>query len=73
MQEEFIIGDQSKRETKFDKFSIRAVFWPEDMNLKNALIIASPWSLPPDIKERANIIKTFYFKTTAPAFYVIAL
>lgn len=73
MQSEFKIGDQTKRETKFDKFSIRAVFWPADSHLKNTLIIASPWSLPSDIAKRANIIKTFYFKTTAPAFYAIAM
>lgn len=73
MQKEFMIGDQDKRETKFDKFSIRAVYWPTDKKLKNTLIIASPWSLPVGISKEANIIKTFYFKTTAPAFYAIEL
>jgi hypothetical protein len=73
MQKEYTIGDQDKRETKFDKFSIRAVFWPTDNKLKNALIIASPWSLPVEISKEANIIKTFYFKTTAPAFFAIEL
>ena len=71
MQKEFKIGDQEVRETKFDKFSIRAVFWPNDHSLKNTLIIASPWSLPADIAKRAKIIKIFYFKTTAPAFYAV--
>ncbi|MEK7550233.1 MAG: glycosyltransferase family 39 protein [Patescibacteria group bacterium] len=73
MQKEFRIGDQKVRETKFGKFSIRAVYWPTDHTLKNTLIIASPWSLPPDIAKRANIIKIFYFKTTAPAFFAIEL
>jgi len=72
-QKEFTIGDQSKRETKFGKFSIRAVFWPEDKSLKDTLIIASVWSLPVNVKDEAKIIKTFYFKTTAPAFYAIKL
>ena len=73
MQKEYTIGDQDKRETKFDKFSIRAVYWPTDKQLKNILIIASPWSLPEDITKKANIIKTFYFRTTAVAFYAIAM
>ena len=73
MQKEFTIGDQAVRETTFDKFSIRAVFWPKDQSLKKTLIIASPWSLPVDITKKANIIKTFYFKTTAVAFYAIGL
>mgnify|MGYP001590440017 CR=1 FL=1 len=73
MQKEFKIGDQEVRETKFDKFSIRAVFWPNDHSLKNTLIIASPWSLPIDIAKESNIIKTFYFKTTAQAFFAIQL
>lgn len=73
MQKEFTIGDQKVRETKFGKFSIRAVFWPEDMKRKNTLVIASPWSLPPNITKETQILKTFYFKTTAPAFYAIEL
>jgi len=73
MQKEYREGDQLVRETKFGKFSIRAVFWPGDQNLKKTLIIASPWSLPIDISKQADIIKTFYFKTTAPAFYAIGL
>jgi len=73
MQAEFKEGDQVVRETNFGKFSIRAVFWPSDQYLKKTLIIASPWSLPIDISKEAKIIKTFYFKTTAPAFYAIGL
>ncbi|KKS95153.1 MAG: hypothetical protein UV71_C0011G0006 [Microgenomates group bacterium GW2011_GWC1_43_13] len=73
MQKEFKIGDQAYRETTFDKFSIRSVFWPTDQNLDKTLIIASPWSLPVDIVQKANIIKMFYFKTTAVAFYAIGL
>ncbi len=73
MQKEYKIGDQKFRETVFDKFSIRAVFWPTDKILKKTLIIASPWSLPIEIAKESNIIKTFYFKTTAPAFFAIQL
>lgn len=73
MQAEFRTGDLDKRETKFDKFSIRAVYWPEDMVLEKTLIIASPWSLPIDIQERAEVIEKFYFKSTALAFYAIKL
>ena len=73
MQEEFEIGDQAKRETTFGKFDIRAVYWPKDQYLKNTLIIASHWSLPADFeqKEKAKILKIIYFRTTAPAFYII--
>jgi len=73
MQEEFKIGDQAKRETTFGKFDIRAVYWPKDQYLKNTLIIASHWSLPADFeqKEKAKILKIIYFRTTAPAFYII--
>ncbi len=71
MQKEFEIGDQEVRETKFDKFSVKAVFWPKDKILKKTLIIASPWSLPVDVSKEAKILKIFYFKTTAPAFYAI--
>jgi len=75
MQEEFKIGDQTKRETKFGKFSIRAVYWPKDQYLKNTLIIASHWSMPEDFeqKEKDKILKIFYFRTTAPAFYAVKL
>lgn len=73
MQEEFKIGDQARRETDFGKFSIRAVYWPKDQYLKKTLIIASHWSLPEDFEqqEKDKILKIFYFRTTAPAFYAI--
>lgn len=73
MQQEFRLGDQKKRETIFGKFSIRAVFWPDDKYLKNTLIIASHWSLPQNFEqeEKDKILKIFYFRTTAPAFYVV--
>jgi len=59
---------------KIKNIEIRAVFWPKDKDLKNALVIASPWSLPVDIKDSANVIKTFYYyKSTKPAFYAIKL
>ena len=73
MQQEFRLGDQKKRETLFDKFSIRAVYWPTDQNLEKTLIIASHWSLPQEFEQvdKDKILKIFYFRTTAPAFYAI--
>ena len=73
MQQEFRLGDQKKRETLFDKFSIRAVYWPTDQYLEKTLIIASHWSLPQEFEQvdKDKILKIFYFRTTAPAFYAI--
>ena len=72
MQESFRTGDQEKRETIFDKLHIRAVYWPEDKDLDNALIIASPWSLPVDIEDQTDIIKSIYFyNSEKPAFTVV--
>ena len=73
IQKEFRAGDLLKRETKFDKFSIRAVDWGGDRELKNTLLIASPWSLSKTAFEEGKIIKIFYFKTTTPAFYAFDL
>jgi 4-amino-4-deoxy-L-arabinose transferase-like glycosyltransferase len=75
MQAEYRLGDEKKRETLFGKFSIRAVYWPTDKYLKNTLVIASHWSLPANFEqeEKDKILKIFYFKTTAPAFYAIKL
>ncbi|MDP3758840.1 MAG: hypothetical protein Q8Q86_03905 [Candidatus Daviesbacteria bacterium] len=62
------------REVIFDKFSIREVFWPADKDLKNTLIIASPWSIPEqDIADKEKIIRRFYFYNGALAFYAIRL
>ena len=72
MQEEFKDGE-GIRETKFDKFSIRKVDFLVDKDLKDTLLIASSWSLPEDIKNRAEIIKTFYFYDGKEAFYAIKL
>lgn len=72
LQEEYRIGNKP-REVLFDKFSVRQVYWPEDKNLKNTLIIASPWSVPVDTINKNKIIKTFYFYNKTPAFYAIKL
>jgi 4-amino-4-deoxy-L-arabinose transferase-like glycosyltransferase len=72
MQKEFRIGDQAKRETLFDKFSIRAVNWNEDKNEKYNLIIASPWSLTKDALKESRILATFYFYDGREAYYALS-
>lgn len=72
MQREFRTGENI-RETKFDKFSIRKVDFLIDKDLKNTLLIASPWSLPEDIKNRAEIIRTINFYDGTNAFYALKL
>ncbi len=72
-QEQYKIGNK-ERETIFDKFSIRKVYWPNDKNLKNTLIIVSPWSVPEtDIEDKSKIIKRFNFYDGKLAFYAIKL
>lgn len=73
MQKEYRLGDNSKREALFDKYSIRKVDWREDQNLKDTLIIASKWSLFEDTITKGNVIKVFYFYNGEPAFYAIKL
>ena len=72
MQKELRTG-KKKRELIFDKFSIREVYWPEDRNLKNTLIIVSPWSVPFSDVDKNLIIKKFYFYDGTLAFYAIRL
>ncbi|MBI2196447.1 glycosyltransferase family 39 protein [Candidatus Daviesbacteria bacterium] len=73
LQKELHSGNKP-REVIFDKFSIREVFWPADKDLKNTLIIVSPWSIPEhDIKDKSRIIRRFYFYNGALAFYAIRL
>lgn len=70
-QREFHIGDK-EREVIFDKFSVRQVYWPTDKDLKNTLLIASPWSVPEnDITDKSKIIQRFYFYDGKLAFYAI--
>lgn len=72
-QKEYRSG-KGERETIFDKFSIRKVDWREDQNLKNVLIIASPWSLPIANISKDKIIKTFkYYDGKKDAFYAVKL
>ena len=61
------------REIKLDKFIIRNIDWRVDQDLKDTLIIASPWSVPVDTIDRNKIVKTFYFYNKTPAFYAIKL
>lgn len=61
------------REVLFDKFSIRQVIWGEDHDLKNTLLVASPWSIPLDQIKPDMILKRFNFYNGSPAFYAIKL
>lgn len=60
-------------EMSFDKFSIRKIDWSKDQNLKNTLIVASPWQLPIDIDNKNKVVKTFSFYDGKLAFYAIKL
>lgn len=72
-QKEYRTGSKP-REIIFDKFSIRQVYWPADRDLKNTLVIASPWSVPEnDITDKSKIIKRFHFYNGKLAFYAIKL
>ncbi len=72
-QQEYHVGSKP-REVAFDKFSIRQVYWPSDKDLKNTLIIVSPWSVPEeDIKDKSKILKRFYFYNGKLAFFAIKL
>lgn len=72
LQQEYRLGTKT-REVIFDKFSIRKIEWNEDRDLKNTLLILSPWSIDPKIldQNRDKIIKTFYFYDHQPAFYAM--
>lgn len=71
-QREYRIGNKP-REIIFDKFSIRQVYWPEDRNLKNTLVVVSPWSVPIDEVDKNLIIQRFNFYNGKLAFYAIKL
>ncbi|MDD5415726.1 MAG: glycosyltransferase family 39 protein [Candidatus Daviesbacteria bacterium] len=72
-QKEYRLGDKP-REVLFDKFSIREVYWLTDKDLKNTLVIASPWSVrEKDIEDKNKIIKRFFFYNGKLAFYAIKL
>lgn len=68
-------SDLKMQETgiEFDKFSIREIDWRKDNELKNTLIIASPWSLPESVIKEKEILKTFTFYDKSIAFYAIGL
>lgn len=57
----------------FDKFAIRNVIWGGDKDLKNTLLIVSPWSVPVNEVDQSLIIKKFYFYNGQLAFYAIKL
>lgn len=71
-QKEYKLGAKD-REVLFDKFSIRKVDWREDSQLKDVLIIASPWALPADSIDKSIIKEIFYSYDGKPAFYAIQL
>lgn len=71
-QREYRIGSK-EREVLFGKFSIRKVDMRKDRELKNVLIIASPWSWPVNASDKGEVIKTFYYYDHQPAFNAIKL
>ena len=60
-----------KEGISFDKFTIRDINWDKDQNLKNTLIIASPWSVPIGSIGKDKILNTFTFYDKSTAFYGI--
>lgn len=56
----------------FSKFFIRKIDWIKDQNLKNTLMIASPWSIPNSI-EKDKVLKTFTYYDKSVAFQAIKL
>lgn len=71
-QKEYRVGSK-ERETIFDKFSIRKVDWRQDKDLKDTLIIASPWEIPIDKIDKSKIIKEFNFYDGKVAFYALKM
>ena len=74
MQTSFRYGSRD-REVLFDKFSIRAIDWRQDSQLKKVLLIASPWSLPPieEVKKTGKVVFEIPFYNGKIAFYGIEL
>lgn len=69
-----IIQDARKRnETPlaFEKFVFREVNWLEDRNLKNSLLIASFWQLPPNEIPNDQIVKVVSLYNGMPMFYLV--
>jgi len=75
MQKEYKVTDiDGKSVISFGKYEIRKVYWPVDKNLKNTLIIASPWVVSKGTFGRAKLldeIKTY--QGTITSFYVLSL
>ncbi len=72
LQTEYRMGDETKRETLFGKFSVKALFWPDDRKVRNALVIASPWSISRDSFDDSQLIKEIkYYNSNITAFYVV--
>jgi len=44
----------------FDKYTVRNVEWSEDKNMRNTLIIASPWNISMDELDDDQILKKVY-------------
>jgi len=75
MQKEYKVTNvDGKSVISFGKYEIRDVYWPVDRNLKNTLIIASPWVISEETFGRAKLldeIKTY--QGTITSFYVLSL
>lgn len=55
----------------FEGFVFRNVYWPEDKNLKNALLIASFWQLSPKEIPTEKVVKMISLYNGQPMFYLV--
>ncbi len=55
----------------FENFVFREVYWPNDRNLKNALLVASFWQLPPGEIPSSQIVKVVSLYNRIPMFYLV--
>jgi hypothetical protein len=63
----------TKAAMNIGKIKIRQIYWPEDKELKNTLIIGSKWTIPIDEIDKTKIIHKFNFYDGQNAFYAVSL
>lgn len=56
----------------WDKFTIRRIYWPTDRTEKGILFIGSPWSLPEQDLESANILERIYLSDGNLALLIVS-
>ncbi|MDP3973542.1 MAG: glycosyltransferase family 39 protein [Candidatus Daviesbacteria bacterium] len=71
VQSEYL--DLKDRQMSIGKIKIRQIYWPNDKNLKNILIIGSKWTIPINELDKAKIIHEFALYDGQPALYAIKL